>query len=285
MSNFGRSLFTAPRNLPTRKINTMSNIESQTIIPDPSYLEKTDGAMIAYHRLAGRSPGIIFFGGFASDMTGTKAMAIESYARNRGQAFLRFDYQGHGQSSGEFSDGTIGTWLSDSLAVLDAQTEGPQILIGSSMGGWLTLLTALKRPERIKALIGIASAPDFTEDLMWDKFDELTKNALLKEGIYYEPTEYDEQPYTITLPLIEDGRTHLVLRDRLGINVPIRLLHGMSDADVPYEVSLKLAEHVVSDDVEVILIKDGDHRLSTSKDLMILTAQIEKLLCTNLKPD
>ena len=263
----------------------MSNIESQTITPDPSYLEKTDGARIAYHRLAGRSPGIIFFGGFASDMTGTKAMAIESYARNRGQAFLRFDYQGHGQSSGEFSDGTIGTWLSDSLAVLDAQTEGPQILIGSSMGGWLTLLTALKRPERIKALIGIASAPDFTEDLMWDKFDELTKNALLKEGIYYEPTEYDEQPYTITLPLIEDGRTHLVLRDRLGINVPIRLLHGMSDADVPYEVSLKLAEHVVSDDVEVILIKGGDHRLSTSKDLMILTAQIEKLSCTNLKPD
>ena len=285
MSNFGRSLFTVPRNLLTRKIYTMSNIESQTIIPDPSYLEKTDGARIAYHRLAGRSPGIIFFGGFASDMTGTKAMAIESYARNRGQAFLRFDYQGHGQSSGEFSDGTIGTWLSDSLSVLDAQTEGPQILIGSSMGGWLTLLIALKRPERIKALIGIASAPDFTEDLMWDKFDELTKYALLKEGIYYEPTEYDEQPYTITLPLIEDGRTHLVLRDRLGINVPIRLLHGMSDSDVPYEVSLKLAEHVVSDDVEVILIKDGDHRLSTSKDLMILTTQIEKLLCTNLKPD
>ena len=285
MSNFGRSLFTFPRNLLTRKINTMSNIESQTTTPDPSYLEKTDGARIAYHRLAGRSPGIIFFGGFASDMTGTKAMAIESYARNRGQAFLRFDYQGHGQSSGEFSDGTISTWLSDSLSVLDAQTEGPQILIGSSMGGWLTLLTALKRPERIKALIGIASAPDFTEDLMWDKFDELTKNALLKEGIYYEPTEYDEQPYTITLPLIEDGRTHLVLRERLGINVPIRLLHGMSDSDVPYEVSLKLAEHVVSDDVEVILIKDGDHRLSTSKDLIILTAQIEKLLCTNLKPD
>ena len=285
MSNFGRSLFTVPRNLLTRKINMMSNIESQTITPDPSYLEKTDGARIASHRLAGRSPGIIFFGGFASDMTGTKAMAIESYARNRGQAFLRFDYQGHGQSSGEFSDGTIGTWLSDSLAVLDAQTEGPQILIGSSMGGWLTLLTALKRPERIKALIGIASAPDFTEDLMWDKFDELTKNTLLKDEIYYEPTEYDKQPYTITLPLIEDGRNHLVLRDKLGINVPIRLLHGMSDADVPYEVSLRLAEHVVSDDVEVILIKGGDHRLSTPKDLMMLTIQIEQLLCPKPKSD
>ena len=222
-------------------------------------------------------PGIVFFGGFASDMSGTKALAIEAFARSRGQAFLRFDYQVHGQSSGEFSDGTISKWLSDSIAMIITQTEGPQIFVGSSMGGWISLLTAVQCPDRIAALVGIASAPDFTEDLMWNKFDELIRNKLRKDGIYLEPTEYGDKPYEVTLQLIEDGRKHLLLRDKLTISVPIRLLHGMTDSDVPYQVSIRLAEHIDTEDVEVTLIKGGDHRLSTEKDLAILVRVIEKL--------
>ena len=261
----------------------MSEHPSQKIKSNPSYLEKADGARIAYHKLIGNSPGLIFFGGFASDMTGTKALAIEQYARTCGQAFLRFDYQGHGQSSGDFSKGTIGTWLSDSLAIIDSQTTGPQILIGSSMGGWISLLAALERPERIVGLVGIASAPDFTEDLMWNKFEQSIKNTLLEDEIYYEPTEYNDAPYIITLPLIKDGRSRLVLREKLMIHIPIRLLHGLSDADVPYQLSVRLAEHVEAEDVEVILIKDGDHRLSKEKELKALMQQIDNLVARTKK--
>jgi pimeloyl-ACP methyl ester carboxylesterase len=255
----------------------MSETSSQNFSSKPLYLEKADGAKIAYYKLSGKGPGIVFFGGFASDMSGTKALAIETFARSRGQAFLRFDYQGHGQSSGEFIDGTISKWLSDSIAIIIAQTEGPQIFVGSSMGGWISLLTAIQCPDRIAALVGIASAPDFTEDLMWNRFDESIRNKLQKDGIYLEPTEYGDHPYEVTLQLIEDGRKHLLLRDKLTISTPIRLLHGMADADVPYQLSIRLAEHIDTRDVEVTLIKGGDHRLSRKKDLTTLMMTIEKL--------
>ena len=238
-----------------------------------SYLTKPDGARVAYHRTPGRAPGIVFLGGFSSDMTGTKALVLEAFAKARGQAFLRFDYQGHGQSSGAFVDGCIGLWHSDALAVIDAQTEGPQILVGSSMGGWMMLLTAVARPERVAGLVGIASALDFTEDLMWPNFSEEVRETLRRDGIHREPTAYGEEPYTI-----EEGRDHLLLRDRLAITAPIRLLHGMADRDVPYELSLRIAAHVESEDVQVHLIKDGDHRLSTDRDLAILTSTIATMI-------
>jgi pimeloyl-ACP methyl ester carboxylesterase len=255
----------------------MSKISSQNISSTPLYIEKSDGAKIAYHKLSGEGPGIVFFGGLASDMSGTKALAIENFARSSGQAFLRFDYQGHGRSSGEFKDGTISKWLSDSIAIINAQTNGPQIFVGSSMGGWISLLAALQCPNRVAALVGIASAPDFTEDLMWDKFDEPIRNKLQKDGMCFEPTEYADNPYVVTLQLIDDGRKHLLLREKLTISIPIRLLHGMADVDVPYQLSIRLAEHIDTEDVEVTLIKGGDHRLSTEKDLAILMRVIEKL--------
>jgi pimeloyl-ACP methyl ester carboxylesterase len=244
----------------------------------PSFLTKPDGARIAYHMTLGKAPGIVFLGGFASDMTGTKAMGLEAYAKQRGQAFLRFDYQGHGQSSGAFAEGTIGVWHSDALAAIDTLTEGPQILVGSSMGGWMMLLTAAKRPDLIAGLVGIASAPDFTEDLMWPNFNEEIRETLLSDGLYQRPSEYSGEPYTITMKLIKDGRDHLLLRDPLSIDAPVRLLHGMADNDVPYQVSLKIAEHVTCPDLQVRLIKDGDHRLSTERDLAILTGTIDAML-------
>lgn len=256
----------------------MTDIPHDSPDRTPSFLTKPDGARLAYHRTPGRAPGIVFLGGFASDMTGTKALALEAYAKRRGQAFLRLDYQGHGQSSGIFADGTIGLWHSDALAVIDAVTEGPQIFVGSSMGGWMMMLTAAHRPERVAGLVGIAPAPDFTEDLMWPSFSDEIRATLERDGIYQRPSEYSDEPYTITMKLIEEGRNHLLLSRPLVVDAPIRLLHGMADPDVPYQVSLRIAEHVTCSDIQVRLIKDGDHRLSTERDLSILTATIDEML-------
>ena len=242
-----------------------------------SYLVSSDGVKIAYNKLSGAEPGIIFFGGFASDMEGTKALALQDYAMQRGQAFLRFDYRGHGKSSGVFTDGNIGKWLSDCLAVLDNLTQGCQILIGSSMGGWLVLLTAKERPERVGGILGIASAPDFTEDLMWLQFDDETKQKIMTDGQCTLASEYDESPYVVTRELIEDGRRHLVLRNKLEIEIPFHLIHGMADEDVPYQLSLKLAEHVDSQNVHVNIIKSGDHRLSREQDLVEIFGAVESL--------
>ena len=244
---------------------------------ETSYLIKSDGVKIAYNKLSGTEPGIIFFGGFASDMEGTKALALQDYAEERGQAFLRFDYRGHGKSSGSITDGNIGKWLSDCLAVLDKLTHGCQILVGSSMGGWLTLLTAKERPGRVGGIVGIASAPDFTEDLMWSQFDDETRKKLIENGQCSLASDYDESPYTITLDLIEDGKKHLVLRERLDIKVPFHLIHGMADEEVPYQLSLKLAEHVDSEKVQVNIIKNGDHRLSREQDLVEILKAVDDL--------
>lgn len=213
-----------------------------------------------------------------SDMTGTKALSLESFARERGQAFLRFDYQGHGASTGRFEDGTIGSWTADAVAALDALTEGPQVLVGSSMGGWIMLLTALARPQRIAGLLGIAAAPDFTEDLMWQAYPQEVRDTLRREGVYREPSDYGDEPYTITMRLIEEGREHLLLREAIPIACPVRLIHGVADPDVPWQTSLRLAEQLESADVEVTLVKSGGHRLSEPEDLDRLGKTLEGLL-------
>ena len=228
-----------------------------------------DGRAIAFHRLNGMAPGVIFMGGFKSDMTGTKALALEDYCRRTGRAFIRFDYSGHGQSDGAFEDGTIGQWADDAVAVLDQVADGPQVLVGSSMGGWIALLAARARPERVAGLVGIAAAPDFTEDLMWAGFDEAIQNTIMTDGVYYEPSEYDDAPYTITRRLIEDGRTHLVLQSPLALPFPVRLIQGMQDEDVPWQHAIRLADHATCDDLTLTLVKHGDHRLSSPEDLNI----------------
>ena len=231
---------------------------------------------IAYHRTPGRAPGIVFIGGFRSDMTGTKAAFLETLARRRGQAFVRFDHFGHGVSTGRFEDATISRWAEDCVRVLDALTEGPQILIGSSMGGWIMVLAARARPARIRALIGIAPAPDFTAELMWPRFSDAERAALMRDGIIHIPSQYGE-PAPITRRLIEDGNRNGVLGAPIALDCPVRILHGMADPDVPYTHSFKLVERLAARDVRLVLIKDGDHRLSRDQDLALLAATVAEL--------
>ncbi|HEY7689948.1 MAG TPA: alpha/beta fold hydrolase [Dongiaceae bacterium] len=221
-------------------------------------------------------PGVIFLTGFKSNMMGTKAMALEEFCRRHGQALLRFDYSGHGESEGAFGDGTIGTWLQDAVDVLDGLTAGPQILVGSSMGGWLMLLLALKRRERIAGLVGLAPAPDFTDDI-WQAFSASEKDALMTRGAVERPSAYDDGPYVITRTLIEEGRRHALLSGAIDIACPVRLIHGMADPDVPYAKSLRIAERLRSDDATVTLIKDGDHRLARPRDLQRLFDAVGEL--------
>lgn len=234
---------------------------------------------IAYNKLSGKSPTILFCSGFKSDMTGSKAMFLENLCAELGLGFLRFDYSGHGQSDGDFKDCTMSDWRTDTLLALDELTEGEVIIVGSSMGGWLALHTAIDRPERIKALIGIAAAPDFTEDLMWDGFDAFTREKIIRDGMLITPNCYEgEEDYIITHKLIEDGRKHLLLRAKMEINCPIRLLHGMADEDVPYEYASKIAEKVTSDDVEIHLLKTSGHRMSAPNELQLLRETFISLL-------
>jgi len=235
------------------------------------------GASIAYHAMRGKSPGVLFLSGFKSDMTGTKASALAAWCAVQGRAFLRFDYLGHGRSSGTFTDGTIGTWRDNALAVLDRLTEGPQVLVGSSLGGWLMTLVALARPDRVAGLVGIAAAPDFTEDLMWAAFDEKTRAQLVHTGRIDLPSDYEPESYPITLRLIEEARRHLLLRGPIELRRPVRLLHGMADKEVPWQTSIKLASQIDGGDVVVLLIKDGEHRLSRPSDLERLCAVIAEL--------
>jgi pimeloyl-ACP methyl ester carboxylesterase len=235
------------------------------------------GARLAYAAQQGAGPTVVFLGGYASDMTGTKASYLEEWCRGRGQAFLRFDYQGHGQSSGRLVDGTIGEWRDDALAVIRQCTSGPLLLVGSSMGGWVMVLTALAIPERIHALVGIAAAPDFTEDLLWARLDDGQRAALQKDGVLHLPSAYRE-PMPFTWRLVEDGRRHLVLRSPLPLPAPVRLLHGSRDLDVPWETSWRLAEAIRGHDVALTLIKDGGHRLSEPHELSLLGTTVASLL-------
>lgn len=244
----------------------------------PDSLTREDGATIAYRRRAGKSPCIVFLGGFMSDMTGTKAETLDQFCAARGQAYLRFDYFGHGASSGAFADATVGRWKDDALAVLDRLTEGPLVLVGSSLGGWLMLLAALARPRRVAALVGIAAAPDATEALMWRRFPEAVRQAILAQGAVRIPSAYAAEGYLITRALIEDGRRHLLPERDIPLACPVRLLHGMADPDVPWQTSLELAQRLRSADVQVTLVKDGDHRLSRPGDLALLLRTLEPLV-------
>ncbi len=246
-------------------------------LPPPSLLRRTDRNTIAYRATDGKSPGVMFLGGFMSDMTGTKAVALEAHCRRVGRAYVRFDYSGHGASGGAFSDGTIGQWRDDALAVLDGIAQGPQILVGSSMGGWQMLLAALARPARVTGLVGIAAAPDFTEDLMWKRFDNETRTTLARNGIIERPSDYGEDPYPITMRLIEEARSHLLLRGPISLHCPLHLLQGMRDEDVPWQTALRIGETVESERVTIELIKDGDHRLSRERDIVRLCAVVDAM--------
>ena len=247
---------------------------------DLNTLSLSHGASIAFRRSPGTAPdlpGVMFCGGFRSNMSGGKAEHLEADCRRRGQGFLRFDYTGHGESDGRFEDGTIGGWLDDTLAVLDRLTKGPQILVGSSMGGWIAALAALARPQRVAGLIGIASAPDFTEELIWDRLTGPQRADLVRDGILLRPSDYDEAPDPITLRLVEEGREHLLLGGAVPIIVPVRLIHGMADGDVPWQQSLRLAERIATPDVRLILVKDGGHRLSRPADLALIAGELDRL--------
>lgn len=237
------------------------------------------------HRLAYRytpplqnSPTVVYLYGFRSDMNGEKVLFLEALCREKGIGFLTFDYSGHGVSSGQFEEGTISQWLADSLALIDTFTKGPVIVVGSSMGGWLAFLAALHRPQRIVGLLGIASAPDFTEELVWQQFTASQQAEVMNQGWTVIPTEYNRKGWVITKNLIEDSRSHLVLDKSIPLTIPIRLLHGMVDAIVPVSYSHKLVELVRSNDVTLTLIKSGDHRLSREEDKRILGGLLQELV-------
>ena len=245
---------------------------------DPHVLSRDDGAVIAYHRTPGRTPGVMFLTGYKSDMTGQKGVRLEAFCRERGQAFVRFDYTGHGASSGAFTDGTIGAWAEDATFVLDKLTDGPQVLVGSSLGGWIMLLTAGARPSRIAGLLGVAAAPDFTEDLIWPALSPGDRERLEQDGVLPVYSPYDPEPTPVTSRILEEGRRQLVLRGPIRLDCPVRLIHGMRDPDVPWRMSLRLSETLTSEDVEITLIKAGDHRLSEPRDLDRLCDTLERLL-------
>ncbi len=243
-----------------------------------TYLTTPQGRHIAYHQTPGRGPGIVFLGGFRSDMTGSKAQHLQAWAEDAGRAFLRFDYSGHGASRGAFVDGSIGDWRDDAAAVIEVLTDGPQILVGSSMGGWIALLLARDLPDHVAAVVGIAAAPDFTERMWEAAFSLADRTTLLEDGVLLRPSDYSDEPYPITRRLIDDGRQHLVLNRPLPLPIPVRLLQGTADTDVPPSVALGLMDHIDASDLRVTLVKGADHRFSTPACLALLTATLEDLL-------
>lgn len=242
----------------------------------PHFLETSHGTKIAYHRTRGTNPGVVFLGGFMSDMEGGKATELEAFCKRTGRAFVRFDYQGHGQSSGEFADGTIGLWLKDALAVIDQLTEGPQILVGSSMGGWIALLAAKARRARIKGLVGIAAAPDFTVR-HWADLSEADQQTILKDGRLEVYSEYGPDPYIFTRDLFEDGWRNRVNHGPIDLDIPVRLIQGTSDPDVPWQTAMSIAGNLTGNDTEVILVPGGDHRLSEPNDLARLVRTVDAM--------
>jgi pimeloyl-ACP methyl ester carboxylesterase len=256
----------------------MAKVFGPVAPPAPDILRREDGASIAYHRTTGRTPGVVFLTGYMSDMTGQKALRLEEFCRARGRAYVRFDYTGHGASSGAFTAGTIGGWANDAVFVLDRLTEGPQVLVGSSLGGWIMLLAARARPARIVGLLGVASAPDFTEDLILQALGPGDREVLDRDGVVAVCSPYDPEPTPVTKLILDEGRRHLVLRQPIELDCPVRLIHGMRDADVPWRTSLRLADRLRSEDVEIILVKAGDHRLSEPRDLDRLCETLELLL-------
>ncbi len=247
----------------------------------PSFLRGPAGGRIAFRQLAGRGPTVVWLGGFRSDMAGTKAEALADWAARGDRAYIRFDYSGHGQSGGRFEDGTIGAWRADALEVIDALTEGPLVLVGSSMGGWLACLVALARPERAKGMVLIAPAADFTSVLMEAGMTAKAKMEMAQTGVWRRPCDYGE-PYPITRALIEEGRGWSILPELsaapIQIEVPVRILQGGADPDVPWRHALALHEALATKDKVFTLIHDGDHRLSRPQDLERLIGVVEEIV-------
>ena len=240
----------------------------------PAYLARPDGLRLAYRRSAGAGPTLVFLPGYMSDMEGGKAVALHGWAQRQGRAMLRLDYAGNGASEGRFADGTLASWRDDVLLLIDRLVDGPVVLVGSSMGGWLALLVALARPERVAGLIGIAAAPDFTQ---WG-FTDADKALLRTEGRIEEPTPYGDQPYVTTRAFWESGQALRLLEGEIAIDCPVRLLQGQADPDVPWDIALRIATQLRSSDVQTLLIKDGDHRLSRDGDIALLIRTVSTLL-------
>jgi pimeloyl-ACP methyl ester carboxylesterase len=248
------------------------------IAPQTQFLTAPDGARLAYRQRHGAGRTVVWLGGFRSDMTGSKAAHLDAWAARIGRGFLRFDYFGHGESDGAFAGGTISRWRADSLMAIDALSDGPLVLVGSSMGGWLALLAALARPERVKGLLLIAPAPDFTEKLMTPSLPAEARAALAATGRWERPSPYGDGPYVITQALLDDGARWNLLDAAIPFAGPIRILQGMADADVPWRHATRLMEALECADVRLTLIKAGDHRLSTPDDLVLLEEALEGLL-------
>ncbi len=257
-----------------------------SFVPVPEGEGKTAPRQLAACRIEARGegterPAVVWLGGFMSDMDSGKALALDAWARAQGRGFVRFDYSGHGRSSGAFTDGTISHWLEDALTVLRTLTSGPVILVGSSMGGWIALLVARRLAEaahvtRLAGLVLIAPAVDFTERLMWERFTPEIRQTIAAEGVWLRPSPYGE-PYPITRTLIEDGRHHLLLDSSIEAGCPIHILQGMQDADVPWQHAMTLVEHLASDPVSITLVRDGEHRLSREEDLVRLITAVEQI--------
>jgi pimeloyl-ACP methyl ester carboxylesterase len=251
----------------------------------PVFIEVGKGSearRIAVRARAGGSPGLFWLGGFKSDMQGTKAIALDAWATERNRACVRFDYSGHGESGGDFIDGTIGRWLEESVAVFEEFCAGPQVVIGSSMGGWLALLLARELARRqatrasLAGLVLIAPAPDFTEELMWKSFSPQARQEIEIRGVWLRPSEYGE-PYPITRHLIEEGRRHLMLGSAIEVGCPVRILQGAQDPDVPWRHAFALAHRLPADDVVLTMIQDGDHRLSRPQDIARIIAAVAEM--------
>ena len=258
------------------------NYDAPITLP-PAYFTPSQEPRLAYHYVAAEAgqdaPTVVFLGGFRSDMNGTKALFLDQACRARGQAYLRFDYRGHGQSDGIFEEGCIGLWFQDALRIIDALTTGPLVLVGSSMGGWIGLLVARARPSRVQGFIGIAAAPDFTRDMMAALTPEQLK-TVMAEGIIRIPNHYSDEPYTITKLLLQDGPQHFLLEGPLDLPMKVRLLQGMQDQDVPWQTAFRINNALAQgghDEAEVLLIEDGDHRLSRDSDLALLDQQVRLL--------
>ncbi len=249
---------------------------------DLTFIKREGGEKLACRVRPGKGPTVLWLGGFRSDMDGTKAEAVDAWAKESGRAFVRFDYSGHGQSSGKFEEGTISRWRDDALCVLDEYCPGDVIALGSSMGAWIALLLAKARPAQIKALALIAPAPDFTEKLMWQGFDQDTRRLIVEQGVYYEPSDYSDEPTPITRALIEDGRQNLVMDAPIAFAGPVRILQGVQDESVPWSYALELMGCLQSKDIVFTLSKSGDHRLSTPPDIVRLTTTLD-LLCQALE--
>ncbi|PTE13566.1 alpha/beta hydrolase [Pseudogemmobacter blasticus] len=242
------------------------------------FLTTPQGRRIAYNRLPGTGPGIVFLGGFKSDMQGSKALFLQDWAAAQGRAFLRFDYSGHGQSSGDFEEGCIGDWAADARAAIEALTEGPQVLVGSSMGGWIALLLARGLPDRVAGLVGIAAAPDFTARTWAEDLTDAQRAEVTARGRIEIPSDYSDQPYVFTRRLFDDGAQNLVLDRPLSLPFPARFLQGTADTDVPPAVALALLDHATGPDLRLTLVKGADHRFSTPDCLALIAASVADVL-------